>query len=174
MTTLSVHIPVIETERLILREPRMEDFEAHVAFATSDRSRFVGGPFDRWGAWRGFSSALGHWLLYGCGFWMLEDKATGKPAGRVGVIKPDGWPEPELGWHVYEGFEGKGIAFEAAIAARAYAQNLMGFTPLISQIDHENTRSRALAERMGATVEREGEILGQPCLIYRHRKGGAA
>lgn len=169
MTTLSVNIPVIETERLILREPRLEDFEAHVVYAMSDRTKFVGGPFDRWGAWQSFTAGAGSWLLLGHGFWVIEDKATGTAAGRVGVLKPDGWPEPELGWHVYADFEGKGVAYEAAIAARDYAQMHMGFAPLISQIDHDNTRSRALAERMGATFEREGEILGQPVQIYRHK-----
>lgn len=169
MTPLSVDIPVFETERLILRAPRMDDFEAHVGYATSDRAKFTGGPFDRWGAWQGFSSALGHWVLFGYGFWMLEEKATGKPAGRVGMIKPEGWPEPELGWHVYAGFEGKGIAYEAAIATRDYAQINMGFAPMISHVDPENTRSRALAERMGAVIEREGELFGAKILIYRHK-----
>lgn len=173
MTTLSVDIPVLETERLILREPRMSDFEAHAAFATSERARFVGGPFDRWGAWRGFSSAVGHWMLFGFGFWIVEDKATGTTAGRVGVIMPEGWSEPELGWHIYEGFEGRGLAHEAALKARDHAQGQMGFSPLISHIDPENTRSRALAERLGASIEREGDLMGHRVLIYRHVEGAA-
>ncbi len=40
--------------------------------------------------------------------------------------------------------------------------------PMISLIAPENARSRRLAERMGAQIEREGEVTGIPCLIYRH------
>lgn len=170
MTTLTIDIPVIETEHLILREPRMSDFEAFAAYAMSERSRFTGGPFDRWGAWRGFMAGMGQWLLYGYAFWMIEEKASGKPAGRVGIHCPDGWPEPELGWQVYHGFEGKGIAYEAALAARSAAGTHFGIIAPISFIVPENTRSRRLAERLGAVIEREDELLGHPCLVYRHPK----
>ncbi len=168
MTLISAEIPVIETGRLILREPRMADFEAHAAFLTSGRAQFVGGPLDRAQAWRGFSSGIGHWILLGFGMWTIEEKATRQPAGRVGILNPEGWPEPELGWHVYDGFEGRGIAHEAALAARRAAGTYFGIFAPISCIVPENTRSRRLAERLGATVEREGEVLGQPCLVYRH------
>lgn len=170
MTAMTIDIPVIETERLVLREPRMSDFDAHVSFAMSERAHFVGGPFDRFGAWRGFTSGIGHWALFGYGMWTVEDKETGKPAGRIGVHRPDGWPEPELGWSIYQGFEGKGVAFEAALAARRGAGIHFGITAPISFIVPENIRSRHLAERLGAWVEREGELLGHPCLVYRHPK----
>lgn len=170
MSAVTLDIPVIETERLILRGPRLSDFEAHAGFAMSERAHFVGGPNDRIGAWRGFSSGAGHWALFGYGMWTVEDRETGLPAGRIGVMCPDGWPEPELGWHIYEGFEGKGIAFEAALAARGAAAQHFGISAPISFIVPENTRSRRLAERLGATVEREGEVIGHPCLVYRHPK----
>lgn len=168
MTTLAADIPVLITDRLILREPREADFEAAARFAASERSGFVGGPMDRWQAWRGFCASIGHWILRGYGFWTLEVRATGAVAGRVGLINHDGWPEPELGWHIFEGHEGQGFAYEAAMAIRDHARIALGLGPLISQIHPDNLRSRRLAERMGATVERETELLGHPCLIYRH------
>lgn len=173
MPTLAVDIPVLVTERLILREPREADFEAAARFAASDRAAFVGGPQDRWQAWRGFSSGIGHWILRGFGFWTVEDKATSVVAGRVGLIDHDGWPEIELGWHLYEGFEGRGYAYEAAMAARSHAYRVMNLPPMISQIAPANVRSRRLAERMGATIERETELHGIPCLIYRHPQEAA-
>ena len=168
MPILSVDIPVLETPNLILREPRKADFEVAAAFAASDRARFVGGPMTRGEAWRSFASGVGHWVLNGFGMWIVEEKSTGAVVGRIGLLYPEGWPETELGWHVYDGFEGKGYAFEAAMAARNHAYSVMGLPPMISFIDPNNTRSRRLAERMGATVEREGEVLGTPCLVYRH------
>lgn len=169
-TTMQVRVPVLETERLILREPRLSDWDAMNAFGLSERSQYVGGPYEEWQNWDAMTRGMGHWIIRGYGLWSVEDKATGRIAGRLGVINHFDWPEPELGWHIYEGFEGKGIAFEAAMAARAHAQGPMGFAPLISQIAHENIRSRKLAERMGAVIEREGVVRGTPCLVYRHPK----
>ena len=168
MPSFSVDIPVGETPHLILREPRISDFEAAAAFAASDRARFVGGPMGRGEAWRSFAAGAGHWALKGFGMWLVEERATCAVVGRIGLLYPEGWPEIELGWHVYDGFEGKGYAYEAAMAARNYAYDVMGLPPMISFIDPDNTRSRRLAERMGATVEREGEVLGTLCLVYRH------
>ncbi|ARJ70773.1 GNAT family N-acetyltransferase [Paracoccus contaminans] len=178
MTTLSVDIPVIETERLILREPREADLPAVAGFYASERSVFVGGGSAvvgrdgprgaDWAAWRGTSSALGHWLLRGYGSWTIELRATGQVAGRAGFLNPTVWSEPELGWQVYEGFEGQGIAYEAALAARAAGPRLFGLNGVISHIDPANARSIRLAERLGATFERNAELLGKPCQIWRH------
>ena len=174
MTALSVDIPVIETERLILREPREADLPAVAAFLASERSGFVGGnDADPWKAWALFASGLGHWFLRGYGFWTLQDRQTGRPAGRVGFTFPPIWSEPELGWQVYDGFEGQGLAYEAAMAARAAGPRLFGLDGVISHVDPANTRSRRLAERMGAAVERESELLGKPVLIYRHPRAAS-
>ena len=166
--SLSVQVPVLTSQRLILREPRLADFDAYADFSASSRADFVGGPMDRAQAWRRFASGIGHWILRGFGLWTIEDKATGTVAGRTGLIAHEGWPETELGWQIYDGFEGQGYAHEAAMAARHQAYHVMGLPPMISLIAPANTRSRRLAERMGAVIECEGEFLGHPCLIYRH------
>ncbi|PIE14160.1 MAG: GNAT family N-acetyltransferase [Rhodobacterales bacterium] len=171
--TLTLDIPVLETERLILRGPREEDFEAFAAFGASERSKFVGGPYPRIRSWGGFLATYGHWALRGYGMWMVEDRQSCQTAGRIGMIYNDGWDEPELGWHIYDGFEGKGLAFEGAQAARRYAATHQGLNGVISYIEPANTRSLALARRLGATFEREGHVVGHPCHIYRHPKAEA-
>jgi len=171
--TAALNIPVIETERLVLRGPRESDFEAHAAFMSSDRSQFVGGPQDRWNSWKGLLGQYGHWALRGYGFWTISDHATEVPLGKCGFIYNDGWSEPELGWHIYASAEGKSIAFEAVSAARAHGVT-MGLDGVISYIDPANTRSLRLAERLGARFERKGEVIGHPCHIYRHPKTEAA
>lgn len=171
--TLPFAIPVLETDRLTLREPREGDLPAFTAFAASDRTRFIGGPGDALDSWRGFLRQIGHWAFRGYGWWVIEDRATGQVAGRCGVGFHLHYPEPELGWQVYDGFEGRGLAHEAALAARRHAQTVQGLGPLISMIDPENTRSLRLAERLGARFERMGEIEGHPCQIWRHPAGAA-
>ena len=166
--TLPFAIPTVATDRLTLRPPREADFDAMLAFGQSPRSAFVGGPFGRWESWRSLLAGIGHWSLRGFGFWSVDLTETGQMVGRVGLGMHDGWPEPELGWHIYDGFEGKGYAFEAAIAARDHAFRVNGLGPLISLIDPNNLRSAALARRLGAVVERQIVFFDHPADVYRH------
>lgn len=154
--TLTLAIPRLETGRLLLRGPETRDFEPFCAFITDPaRSWGFGTEEDRPKAWRWFAANIGHWALRGYGYFTIEDKATGTPCGLTGIWDPEGWPEPEIGWVVYDGFEGKGIAYEAATRARDWAYADLGFTTLTSNIVPGNDRSVALAERMGAWFERE-------------------
>jgi len=160
--------PVLRTARLVLRGPQPEDFEPIAAFyAEPERSAGFGGPIPRDEAWRWFASSIGHWHLHGFGFWTVTlDDA---PIGIVGHWAPEGWDEPELGWVLFAGSEGQGFAAEAALAVRDYTYNVMGWSTLISQIVPGNTRSIALAERLGCVLEREIDNvnMGQ-VLVYRH------
>ena len=162
--------PRLETERLILRGPEPSDAEPMIAFLL-DRERADGfGGYDHRGdAWRWFALNIGHWQLRGYGYFTIELKETGAPAGISGIWNPEGWPEPEIGWVVFDGFEGRGIAREAAERVRRYAYEDLGLTTLTSNIVPGNTRSVALAERMGATYERTymNYSMGED-MLYRH------
>jgi len=142
-------IPTIETERLILRAPSFADFEAYAAFRASERTKLIGGPYDRAQAFTQLAEIIGHWTLRGFGRWMVADKASDEPLGIVGCFCPEGWPEPEIAWSVFERAEGRGIAYEAAFAARNYAYETLGWQTAISLVDPANTRSVALAKRLG-------------------------
>ncbi|WP_377193121.1 GNAT family N-acetyltransferase [Ruegeria meonggei] len=161
-------IPTVETERLILRAPHLDDLPAMTAFFETERSHLVGGPKTAMECWRSLMGRFGHWATLGYGGWHIVEKASGTFAGWTGIINAPGWDEPELGWTILDAFEGKGIAFEAADAARAYSARKLGVNSPISYVAHNNTRSRALAERLGATYERDGEVMGTPCQIWRH------
>lgn len=163
-------VPVIRTEHLTLREPRFSDFEDVAAFLASDRATGVGGPKDRYAAWTNFAAIMGHWQMYGYGLWGVEETDTGAYVGQIGLWTPEGWMAPEVGWWIVNaGFEGRGYAFEAAMRSRAYAYDTLGWSEAFSVIAPDNTRSIALAERMGATLDREDSTpSGKPALIYRH------
>ena len=161
-------IPTLETDRLFLRTPLFEDLEPMADFfQNSGRAKFVGGPMDKGEVWRALLRAAGHWHIRGYGFWHIVDRATGRMCGYTGYLHHIEWPEAELAWGVLDGYEGKGIAFEAAQAARAVGPTL-GLQAPISLIDPKNTRSRALAERLGAWVEEEKVFMDEQVVIYRH------
>ncbi|MFP7569799.1 GNAT family N-acetyltransferase [Marivita sp. S2033] len=162
--------PTLMTERLILRGPETRDADAVIAFLMDqDRAGGFGAYDNRPDAWRWFALNVGHWHIHGYGYFTIEDNVTGQPAGLSGIWNPDGWPEPELGWVVFEGYEGKGIAYEAALCARDWAYQDLGLTTLTSNIVPGNTRSIRLAERMGAKYERtyQNAYMGED-MLYRH------
>ena len=146
--------PVLETGRLILRAPVAADFDSFAAFAASDRAAYVGGPNSRALAWRRFCGMTGHWVHRGFGLFVFCDGTTGTPLGTAGPWYPEGWPEPEIAWTVWSPqAEGCGYAFEAATATRAFAYDILGWPTAISMISPRNTRSEALARRMGCTAD---------------------
>ncbi|MEM6663990.1 MAG: GNAT family N-acetyltransferase [Pseudomonadota bacterium] len=167
--------PTIETERLILRPLGLQDFEPLAAFYASERSKFVGGPENPEWTWRTLALEIGHWTLRGYGRFGVEEKSSGALAGLIGPWNPHGWPEPEIGWDLMNGFEGKGYATEAARAALDYAFETLGWTTAISLVAIGNDGSAAVAKRLGAAHEgdfthvRFGEMQ-----VWRHKVPEAA
>lgn len=161
--------PILKTERLVLRAHRLEDFERLEALYASPRSKYINGPASRGDTWRMFAADVGHWVLLGFGAWAIEHRGTGDYVGQVGLNHPADFPERELGWLLWEEFEGHGYAFEAASCAREFAYGSLGWDTLVSYIDPENTRSIRLAERLGAVRDPNAPMPdGDPCLVYRH------
>jgi RimJ/RimL family protein N-acetyltransferase len=162
-------IPVLETDRLVLRAGRDEDFEAVVAFyADEEASKPVGGPLSRAEAWGRMAFNRGHWVLRGFGNWALEEKGTGDYVGWSGLWFPEGFPEREIGWGLVMSKRGRGYATEAAFRARTYAYETLGWETAISLIAPDNFRSRRVAERLGATFERVIQHERMEFGVYRH------
>ena len=169
-------VPRLETDRLILRAPRAEDFDTLAEIWRTDRGQFIGGPFDEEAAWLDFAQCVAGWVLWGAGYWTVVQKSDSTVVGLVGF----GWEvtdaERELGWLFVKEAEGKGLAFEASQAALDYAFGTLGLRTLISSVDKANVRSIALAKRLGATEDPQA-VLPQyrdEDTAYRHLSGAAA
>ena len=161
-------IPVVPTEHLVLRGHEVRDFDGYAGFWAGQAAAPFGGPFSRDQAWESFLQDAGHWHIRGFGQWMIELKADGHAIGWVGFVQSVDAAEPELGWTVYPDQEGKNLAYEASIAARAFGASEFGFAHPPSMISAWNTRSIALAERLGATCESERQQDGETVYVYRH------
>ncbi len=165
--------PTIHTSRLTLRGLTPADFPPLADLYASPRSAYIDGPQPAHQVWLGFASDVGQWVLKGYGTWAVDRTATGAHIGLVALNHPHEYPEPELGWLLYDGYEGHGYAHQAALAARAYAFDWLGMPTLVSYVSPENHRSRRQAERLGAQIDPDAATpLNEPCLTYRHRRGG--
>jgi RimJ/RimL family protein N-acetyltransferase len=159
----------LTTDRLLLRQLRDDDLDAYAVIAGDPEvMRFLGErrPMSRMDAWRQMAMILGHWELRGYGYWALEERATGRLAGRAGFMNPDGWPGIECGWTLGREFWGRGYATEAARAIFAWGFEYLRLDRIISLIDPENLPSIRVAERLGETRSGSWEFLGHPHDIY--------
>ena len=81
--------------------------------------------------------------------------------------------EAELGYAMHAGYQGQGLAFEAASAMVRLATEEFGVTRLIAELDARNAASARLLERLGFTLARsyESEFKGElaPGLEYELR-----
>ena len=159
----------LRTERLVLRMLREEDFEEYAAMAAdAEVMRYLGEgkPLSRGDAWRQLAFLVGHWQLRGYGMWGVEEAGTGRLAGRIGFLNPEGWPGFELGWTLAREFWGRGYATEGARRALEYAFTEMGRDHVISLIRPGNLPSIRVAERLGERLERSVELFGGEALVY--------
>lgn len=151
--------PVLTTDRLILRAPEPQDFEAWAAFAADEETmRYIGGVQARSVAWRGLCSVAGAWTIRGFSMFSVIERASGRWIGRMGPWQPEGWPGTEVGWALVRDVWGQGYATEGAIACMDYVFDALGWEEAIHTIEPHNAASQAVARKLGSTVLRQGRM----------------
>jgi len=174
MIATDLHIPTLETPRLILRAHRLEDFEAMVALWSDPivRKHFHGTPLTREDIWSRFLRGFGGWAVMGYGMWAVEEKQTGEYVGTVGAFEvkrelvPPVVGMPEAGWTLTPRVHGRGLATEAARAALAWTDARLGHPRMFCIVAPENLPSIRVAEKLG--FRRSGETMykDEPTLIF--------
>jgi RimJ/RimL family protein N-acetyltransferase len=144
-------IPTLHTDRLTLRAPENADFRPFAAFHAGPRAAAAQMTLDEPSAFQRFLSLAGSWQVLGYGGWIVTE--NGRPAGHVRLHNVPHKADIELAWTLFDGFEGRGLAQEAALAARRFAFDTLGLSRLVSYVLNDNTRSAALARRLGCTPE---------------------
>jgi RimJ/RimL family protein N-acetyltransferase len=175
---------LIETERLVLRKPRLEDAQAFLPLHTDPVAmEFIGGvhpdseadpefPLRVW---------LERWELDGFGRLVVERRADGVLVGRSGLVvwdtrdwhisslcEAESHGQPELGWAFAREHWGHGYATEAALAVREWARTLVSGR-LVSVVAPANVRSRRVVEKLGCTAG-ETVVLADsgPAVVWEH------
>jgi RimJ/RimL family protein N-acetyltransferase len=160
----------LRTERLLLRRWEPRD-EAPMTAINRDPevTRYLNRPMSEAALAAFHPYLVEHWRQHGFGPWALEageriasrdggaEIASGTFLGFAGVAFPTYLPavaeRPEIGWRLARVAWGRGLATEAAIAARDHAFELLGLAELIAIIHPDNARSRAVARKLGMAVE---------------------
>jgi RimJ/RimL family protein N-acetyltransferase len=145
----------LETPRLLLRLPRLEDFDAWAAFLEDEvATKYVGGTQPRALAWRTLMCMCGCWYMTGIAMFSVIEKSSGTWVGRLGPWFPEGWPEAEIGWGIARAHWGKGYASEGAAAAMDYAFDVLGWDHVIHCIHEDNLASQGVARKLGSRLLR--------------------
>lgn len=169
MTFTPLPMPTIETERLVLRGWFPDDFPViEELFGNEENARYIGGVKEPWEAWRHTAMFFGHYHMRGYTTFAVETKDTGDCIGCIGPWYPGYWPEPEIGYSLISGAQGKGYATEAAAASLSFAYTTLGWTTAISCIDARNEGSKSVARKLGATYEGAVDLFGHSAECWRH------
>jgi RimJ/RimL family protein N-acetyltransferase len=150
---------LIETERLKLRKPRLEDADDLLAYmGDAEVVRWIHAePGDRATAVAAIERWLAAWDANGIGHFVVV--RAGRVLGRAGFMVWDriAWTPSsfadagenaavELGWALAREHWGHGYATEAALAAREWIDR----EGVVSIIGVDNARSQRVAEKLGA------------------------
>ncbi|HEY4162946.1 MAG TPA: GNAT family N-acetyltransferase [Dongiaceae bacterium] len=172
-------IPILETPRLILRGHRREDFAASAAmWGDPAVGRHISGRASTAEeSWARLLRYPGLWTYLGFGYWVVEEKASGRFVGEVGLadfkreIKPALGESAEMGWVLAPWSHGNGYASEAVTAALGWADINISSLPIVCIVAPENRASVRVAEKAGFKLYAEGSYKGGSTLFFRRERG---
>lgn len=171
--------PALETERLRLRGHRLDDFAHSAAMWADPRvTRYIRPtPFTEEESWARMLRHVGHWALLGYGYWVVEDKATGKFLGEAGFANHHRDTEPpllknmpEAGWVFVAEAHGKGYASETVAAIVAWGDSHFR-APTACIIDQRNLASIRVAEKCGYRAKQLVKYRGEQVMLYTREAG---
>lgn len=173
-------IPTLETERLLLRGHRLDDFETYRAlWSDADVVRYItGSPMSREQVWGRLMRIAGMWHHMGFGFFAIEEKATGRFIGEAGFhdlhreMTPSIEGTLETGWALMRDCHGKGYATELLQALLAWGEENFPEKRMTCIISPENTASIRLAGKMGFRETARTDYHGETILMERSRSAG--
>jgi RimJ/RimL family protein N-acetyltransferase len=167
-------VPVIETDRLLLRRHLPDDFAACARmWADPNVTRHIGGkPSSPQEVWMKLLRYAGLWAWLGYGYWAILEKSTGGFIGELGFadfkrdIDPPTNGIPELGWALATEAHGKGFATEALHAAIAWGDACLESRRTVCLIDPDNLPSIRVAQKCGYREFHKTTYKGEPTILF--------
>ena len=151
----------VRTERLLLRAWREADRDGHAAMnADAAVMEHFPGTMSRAQSDEWFDRVQAHWAEVGWGLWAVEIPDVAPFIGFVGIAMQNapGYPVVEVGWRLARPYWGHGYASEAAERAVLLGFDTLGLDEIVSFTVPQNTRSRAVMERIGMHRDRADDF----------------
>jgi [ribosomal protein S5]-alanine N-acetyltransferase len=166
--------PILETERLTLREMTALDLDAlEAVLGDPGAMRHYETPFTRERVRQWIQWSMSGYQDLGHGLWAVVLRQSGECIGDCGLtwqrVGYQNQREFEIGWHIRRDLWNRGLATEAGRACRDYARVVLRQPRLTSIIRPDNLASQAVARKLGMEVEREDVLEGHPRLIFAMR-----
>lgn len=149
---------ILETDRLVLREMNMDDFDAlYKVLADRDIMRHYPYTFDEKRVSDWILRNMNRYHVNGFGLWAVCLKDTKEMIGDCGLTLQniEGEMLPEIGYHIRADHQHKGYAKEAAAAVRDWAFTNTDYPALYSYCKYTNVGSYKTAESIGMHFEKE-------------------
>ena len=165
--------PTLETNRLILRAHRVDDFQACAAmWCDPIVTKYTSGsPSPPQRTWQRLLAYCGHWSLLGFGYWAIECKDRGRYVGELGFadFHRDNVPSiagiPEMGWALVTEVHGQGYATEALRAAADWGDTHLRESRTVCIVHRENLASIHLARKLGYLTELRAATDDEPSVV---------
>lgn len=159
----------LETPRTFMREILGNDFDFLLRMlGDPEVMRYYPRPYGEKEVREFINRTRARYREDGCGLWLLIDRESGEPLGRVGLQRQpvQGVDEFEIGYMVHRPFWRRGLATEAALAVRAYAFAERKLGRVVSLIRPENLPSQSVARKLGMQVVGATELMGLPHDVF--------
>ena len=143
---------ILETDRLILREYTLEDFDGLYAILSDPETmQHYPTPYDEKETMRWLNWSFDNYQTYGFGLWAIELRESGEFIGDCGITMQniDGEILPEIGYHIHKNHWRRGYAKEAAAAVRDWCFQNTAFDAVYSYMTHANVASYSTAASVG-------------------------
>ncbi len=159
----------LETPRTFMREILGNDFDFLVRMMSdAEVMRYYPRPYTDRDVRDFINRMRTRYRDDGCGLWLVLDRESGEPLGRVGLMRQDvnGADEFEVGYMIHRPFWRRGFATETATAVRDWAFGERRLPRVISLIRPENVPSQGVARNLGMTIVGQTDQAGVPHHVF--------
>jgi ribosomal-protein-alanine N-acetyltransferase len=160
---------ILETERLYLREFRVDDAEdmfnlnsdfeviqytGDVAFKTIQDAKILIENYD-------------HYQKYGFGRWAVIEKETEEFLGWCGLKYSEEKDEYDIGYRFFKKHWNKGFASESSLACLEFGFSKFKMKKIVGRVMLENIASIKVLEKIGLSFDKYFDFDGQKGGIYK-------
>lgn len=155
---------IVETERLVVREMRLEDVPfVRELFNERGFIRFVGdrGIRSEDDARRYIAEGpIASYAELGFGLWAADLKESGVTIGICGLLRRPPLEDVEIGFGFLERFCSRGYAFESAAAVMTHGRDVLGLKRIVAVTAPDNHGSINVLEKLGLRYQSMIELPG--------------